>query len=329
MCFYLYAPNGAITIDYKSEIIALEDDGTSSIVADCLITNNSPNSINKINIIYPNKLDNFEDLTSTFLDNKNDLNSAYKDCFGMKTQRFTTSEGEVTHFAFYYPDDNNGLIAYEGRVEDIKDALSWNTDLKESDRDLLCQHYFTVLSYNFRAPIAKDEKRWIRLKFDDIKTAKTSKHANWIWLLRLTNNLFYQYLVLSPHTVKQNFVDKIQELNLSNCFKDQGLCNNASSTIFKKVRIQANPGKLEQFTHYRETGKIKPTGTLPKYYYVPGQKYYTYYQWESESVEKKDFTLEFQSKPFYLPYYLLSTFAVMLSSTALVLAIFRIFGILH
>jgi hypothetical protein len=56
MCFYAYAPNQVIDIPYKSEYIALESDGTSIVLVDFLIKNKSNEAIQKIKIIYPNRL---------------------------------------------------------------------------------------------------------------------------------------------------------------------------------------------------------------------------------------------------------------------------------
>jgi hypothetical protein len=337
VCFYLYAPKNTINVVYKSEVIVLEADGTSSIVADCLIENTSAQLIDKINIIYPNVLHFFSNISHSLLEDTH-INSTYDDFCGKTVQSPDKNHSWADSFAIHLsdPHDNCKTITYQGLINNTGiDVLERDANLTNDDHNLLRDHYYTVLSYNFRKGVPQGQRRWIRLKFDDIETAKTSEHAKHQALLKLTNNLTYHYQVLGPHSVKNNFLRKLQQLSadLVNYFNGHGLIDGTSSTVFGKMRLQAHPGKMERFTHYNNIGNIITSGNFPKFYILSNKKYYTYYQWEITDGNNAAFLLDFQAKPFYLPYYLLSVAGIIIASTGLTftitLTIFRALGYIH
>ncbi|MBI5694409.1 MAG: hypothetical protein HZC51_01545 [Nitrospirae bacterium] len=55
MCFYVYAQNTTIKLDYVSETITLNKDGSSDVEIDLLVTNKSDAPVDCLSIIYPNK----------------------------------------------------------------------------------------------------------------------------------------------------------------------------------------------------------------------------------------------------------------------------------
>jgi len=55
MCFYVYAPEKRISLEYVSESITLLGNGSSEVVIDLLVSNRSADPLDCLFILYPNK----------------------------------------------------------------------------------------------------------------------------------------------------------------------------------------------------------------------------------------------------------------------------------
>ena len=327
-------------------------DGTSSIKTEFLVANNSPHKIEQLKIIYPNKIkvtpsklskvlkwigypitQPFEDTSYSLLQKNEDApydffgrsvnyeigpNSSWAACLTIHIKNFDDDQ-TVPHV---------GLVN-KNRNEDI---LEKDASLDDASHALLQKNYFTALRYVFNRAMEPGEKRWIQLTFNYVKTAKLSKHLRHRLLLKIINSLTYHYQISGPYSVRDQFLMKVSKLpskNLRDYLNAQGLINGESSTTYDILRIQATPGRMEQFINYSYDGNIKQVGNLPRYHVrEDDRRYYTYYQWETIKSKNGKFLLNFQAKPFYYPYALLSLASFTVASTSLAIVICKTFKLI-
>lgn len=356
MCFYVYAPNRKLRILYESESIGLESDGTSSVLADCLVKNTSDTPLQAIKIIYPNRLYKIKKLfknkvkpenqreyskvyfinkSQTFDDDSLPENQIYK-IYRSKT---TDSAGPLKPWGFDLPNPEN--IESPTKIEGLIDTAHKDTlSLETFDNNMLCgllyDINYTVLSYEFATLIKSGEARWIRLKFRGEKSAKVSAFMKYIILRRFTNSLSYLYQIFGPYNVKADFIHRLNigsDLQnpssqgfkkLIENFQYHGVIKNPdhadSETTFEAISINVEPREVEQFHPIDEAineGSAEREGDFPDVI-ISGQRYKDVYRWKVINDDNNVFSffLRFRAKPINLSYLLVPVIAVLVAFTA-------------
>jgi len=336
-------------------------DGSSTVKVDFLISNASDDPINIIRIIYPNRLydlypigeDNgavevdhikidFSDISSTFITDAEDINWAYElpgSSVQIIQQDRTVPSWGIRRI-LQQSDPSNALknLVFDGIVGEendlcIEDSFTF-TQLK-----ILHNIYYTVLKYDLKRPMVKNQARWVRLKFKGKIASHNLRLIKHRRLRRITNTLYYQYQIFGPHDVKNRFITYLRSfkrrcekgcspnivndlLSLLHFFEEDGLIENGarppSSTIFEKLFIHIDPGELERLTDITNEGAIQIAGFLPNIVFA-GDRDISLYQWKviNNTPSPFYFYLLFQAKPFTVIYYIVPWASLLVAISAL------------
>lgn len=361
----MYAPQQQIRVKYLSELVSLEEDGTSIVTTDCLIENASDdpsnNPIDILRIIYPNRLyDLTEDQTIVVDTSKvqyDDLSSALADdsaddihgaiAHNHDLSKPIPSWAKPRTLELADPDNPLNTIKFEGIVGDNNKL--YPERFTSIQHTLLYTINNTVLTYKFKQPLNGDA-RWIRLRFKGKNAAHNLHLANHKFQKRIFNLLHYQYQIFGPYDVKKRFamyllsykrryennsfsensktiLQAIDEL--VDFFTKDGLFNDDESnyTRIQNLFIHVNPGELERLTDFVKEGDLKVAGFLPNIVFTIYAKVVSLYQWKL--LNKNDdifmFSLIFQAKPLNLLYPTIPLVAVSFAATALLLGLYNLF----
>lgn len=220
MCFYLYAPKYSVELKYVNETIKLLSNGSSEIITEILLENNSPQELKEVNIIYPNSFlkprKQFHEFDPIgFFENRT---SELREKNIPQNYHYTLDQNkvfEVTGNTVTIGDKNSNKI-YTGKAIDIKkDALMVHDQnskfLKYEDILILFfgmgHKRFNIFTFKFETPMSQNEKRWIRLCFKPESTTMVplkwyNKHS-----ARYLYNAGLNYNVFGPDNVK-NFIEE-------------------------------------------------------------------------------------------------------------------------
>jgi hypothetical protein len=221
LCFYIYSPTAKLQIDYASEFIRLDKDGTSEVIVDLLVTNKSEDSVNHPKIIYPNRfykikkenkkvkrIGEWDDVTHTFLAD-HEYNWVYT-LPGSLTSKNPSEPPPFsipawgTYFEIVQRDPREPLksIVYQGI---IGGGIGLNVD-GETDylkAEILRYYNYTIFKCSLEQPLEKDVPRWMRFKF---KGECSIYNKEQYWLKRVikkaTNQLYYEYQIFGPYDVR-------------------------------------------------------------------------------------------------------------------------------
>ena len=220
MCFYLYAPKYSIELKYVNETIKLLSNGSSEVVTEILIENNSPEELKEVNIIYPN----------SFLKPRKQFQEF--DHVGVFENRTSELRQKTIPQNYHYTRDQNKVFEVIGNYVTIGDKKSdkiYKGQAIDTKKDALMLHdqnskflkyedililffgmghkRFNVFTFTFETPLSQNEKRWIRLCFKPEST--TMVPLKWYnkQSARYLYNAGLNYNVFGPDNVR-NFIEE-------------------------------------------------------------------------------------------------------------------------
>lgn len=238
MCFHIYAEQRELTVLFASENIELRPDGTSEILIDVIIKNESFDPVDTIGILYPKSFikptpgPTFEayysiikDYSNTIIDPESPLNSKYI-CGGykfiVKKSILDNSSHEVSlHIPNYtapcekpeiitsYVKDihlyeihkiNCNVLGIPSIYSDNRAALAFMAILDDIK--------FTIFSYEFKTPLKKDESRFIRLKIGPYPSVMYGSMLPKEIIRSILDKTRYRYEIVSPYDVIHRFITK-------------------------------------------------------------------------------------------------------------------------
>jgi hypothetical protein len=229
MCFFIYAPRNKITIGYFSESIWLRKNGSSTVIADCLIQNDNPfYPINSIKIVYPNLLYkvhatettwqtawdkyDFRDFSKTFLNNYNGIN----DFYSSSNMDLVVEDPKEDHLKWAKRvtiKERNPLTTgycnfYSGIIDKNKNKLI-PEPFRPSQEAFFVDKHVSILAYDFLRHPLDENPRWIRFFFNSKKVVANKDELKHMLIKQATNELKYSYCISGPYDVKKAFVDEI------------------------------------------------------------------------------------------------------------------------
>lgn len=360
MCFYIYTPNRSICIEYKSESIFLDRNGTSIVSVDLLINNTEDDPLPYFKIIYPNRLYSikkdlpvkaiefeqgkypdvfFANKSETIIDKNSEMSNLYNELgrAGYHHADVDPKSPWARPWAFSQPNpkDSNNPVKFEGVVDIEKgDTLDFPTGL---DHALLLgclyEANFTVLQYTFRKGVTRSSPRWIRLQFRGENAAKISHYAENLYLRKLTNSLTYRYSICSPYIIMEDFIEKLKFCLEDTTGKEKKAFEELIS-YFQNDGLIKNQYHLHSGTTYNNISiAVEPReldihsiqtngleGTNLPEIAISKERYREYYMWTCTDINA--FSLYFQAKPVRLPYLILPMIGVSVASISLLTTIF-------
>ena len=227
MCFYVYAPNFKIDLEYVNEHIKIFPNGSSQIIAEIFIRNCSDLPLDKITLLYPNKFigkwrndefayyvspSRFANLTNDFTQPLETCNRHYNKVPG-KSCTFTDSL-----FIIKEPDPkniNNGatqMLVHTGKVtENVQIEVFPDNEFNYTETKICDGCKFTCITINFAPPISPSVTQAFKLYLHPIDTTHTNrKMFNKIIDRILKNELYYR--IHSPHEVLSNLKANLNTL---------------------------------------------------------------------------------------------------------------------
>lgn len=234
MCFYVYAPNAKITIQYASESITLLKNRKSEVIADLLISNDSDAEIQELNIIYPNRFFQFEepphnlvvsnvgeyqDITSTILDENAIYNWAYKDSLNQTSfkiiidpnqqKQSQATDLQTLELTMPHPLDPAELLPYKGQIGGQIEIVPLN-GLSYIQWLMLQRINYTVFTAKIAPAIEPHSARWVRWRFIG-RSAVAHQKKNEL-ILRFKNQLQNDYQIQGMYDVKNQFMELLHFL---------------------------------------------------------------------------------------------------------------------
>lgn len=345
MCFYIYTPeHHIIRIPFLSEVIFLNKDGTSNVVADCLIENISEKPIQNIRIIYPNKLYSINkngeidkiDSSVYFLDESNSF--ADKEAFINLIYEIYPPEIEyqwpqpvpvwANPRVIYLPDplNPNKFKPFPGIIGgEIELRLEFSNEPPNKKLAILHENNYTVITGEFKEPIYMSHARWIRLAFKGKNATTEPYSATEYFIRRIFDSLQYPYQIMGPYDVRKDFVYTLGLLkdrgpkhhkniakNLLHFFVEDGLIGNKSQSIFERFCLHITPAKMKRLTEIATEGAVKRVAFPPAKTKIPGEQGFKFYQWQAindddspASLDSFRFFVQFEAKPLSRHYKLL------------------------
>lgn len=346
MCFYIYAVDGNIEINHASESIELLCDGRSCVIADVLINNSSVNPVKELTILYPNRfyhIDEFDsstvtgeydDVTNSLLDRDSPYNRVYllpgsyinilPSADANNADFIVPSWGYFVEISKPDPTNPQNNITFKGVVGGSNTLLIDDGDVDTLQAHVLNEIHFTIFKCSLSYPIEKDIPRMLRFRFIADTAAHNKQAIEHYTLRKLTNTLHFEYQMIGPYDVRQQFQtyllsykrriveknssDDIKQgvINLIHRFENEGIIGSSQgkhSTIFKNLFLHINPGVLERITDIMRSGDLLIAGFLPNVVRIAPKEVLHIYEWK---VIKKpgntDFTfnLLFQAKPLFI-----------------------------
>ena len=236
MCFFVFAKDVGITIEYASESITLFENGKSEVIADLLLRNDSlDDDVDILYILYPNRffsinnnkvapveiIGGFDDHSHTIKDFNSQLNWAYKDPSNpiafintpvAKPLDVLAQDVALEHLTLKQPHplDPVETLSYSGFIGG-EITLSALSDLTMLQWVILQELNYTVLSADFSPSIKAGQSRWVRWRFEGEKAAGNFINRNTTFL-KLTNQLHYDYQIRGMYDVKNQFMELLYVL---------------------------------------------------------------------------------------------------------------------
>lgn len=233
MCFYIYAPQQSIAVDFFTEYIQLQIGGSSTIIADFLLRNPNPNDpITSVKIIYPNRLYDFQtdpqvfssdirpvrrknafkDNSGTFLSDRSGINDIYKSLGYSFEQPRNNSRSRKTTKLELKKNTGNGDVGtcFSGEVATKQKPLfTVDNGLSIEQSQFLLEEPFSILSHDLsRIPIRRTP-RWIRLSFKSKLAASNLNSIDNKWFNLAINELIYSYFIIGPNDVKEDLKETV------------------------------------------------------------------------------------------------------------------------
>jgi hypothetical protein len=302
-----------------SEVIFLHKDGTSNVVADCLIENISEIPIKIIRIIYPNKLyavNKRGELDETdFSVYFTDESSSFRDKEALINRIYEMYQPEIESFQWpqsvpawaeprviYLPDSLNptefkpfpGIIGGE-----IVLCLEFSDEVRNKKLAILHENNYTVITCEFKEPIYKSHARWMRLAFKGKNATLEPYSATEHFIRRIFDSLQYPYQILGPYDVRERFVYTLRFLkdhgfsdhhkniakNLLHFFDSDGLIGNKSRSVFERLCLHITPAKMKRLTDITTEGAVKRVAFPPAKTKIPGEQGFNFYQWQAINTD--------------------------------------------
>jgi len=346
MCLFIYSPSREIKLEYISEAISLDHHGAVYITTDLLVTNKSSEPINSLNILIPQKIKDYEDITSTY----NDSNSPYnKINYEEELGRIVCEQdpsGTFTNVTVYMPNPGKSELdlSYFGHMSGDS-TVNYHSILTDDpvSRYIIDQLKMSLFQCNLSIPLEKNKPRWFRWNFSTPHGSRSKRSFCKYFIDTLLDNCEYYFEISGPDIVKNNFFELMcnfqRESNegelVPSCqtlireIWHNGLAKLGTKTIINDWRINLYPNQLFPLDIISEKGSLKTTG--PSIAKFEGKNIIVY-KWKSgkfnipEVEQPSSFKIIYSAK--YSPWFIKTVpyLGVLLGLLGLIFALIQFFS---